>query len=108
MARFPYHQRNIAALGRLLAEARLDPDKFRKLKSAPEKTLAEIGLPKQVTSLIQFEIVDGDHHNPVALPYRLNQSRLSEGDSEYLASVAGMFSDASSETGAISKEKPLN
>ncbi|WP_029065696.1 hypothetical protein [Labrenzia sp. DG1229] len=108
MARFPYFQRNVAALGRLLAHARLDPAKFEKLKSNPQMALAELGLPGQVTSLMEFAVIDGEYNNSIALPYRLNQERLREYNKEYLLSLATTFSQNPSETGTISEEKPLH
>lgn len=108
MARFPYYQRNVVALGRLLADARLDPRKFERLKNDPNAALTELGLPDRVTSLIEFEVIDGGQDNPVALPYRLNQQRLQENNENYLRSVASIFSRDTSETGTISEEKPLH
>ncbi|MCR9057306.1 MAG: hypothetical protein NXI02_08230 [Rhodobacteraceae bacterium] len=108
MARFPYFQRNVAALGRLLAHARLDPAKFDKLKTDPQLALAELGLPSQVTSLMEFAVIDDEDNNSIALPFRLNQERLREYNRDYLLSLATTFSQNPSETGTVSEEKPLH
>ena len=93
MARFPYHQKNVKALGRLLAKAALDEELKASLQKNPAKFLAEIGLPEQTTSLIDFNVVDQkDTPKAVALPYRLNDQKLNNSNSLYLTNLSQMFS----------------
>lgn len=91
MARFPYKKENIAALGRLLAEARLNADVRNALKQAPEKELAKIGLPENVTSLMNFTIVDQPDELTVAVPYKLNSDLVGQADPAYLSSIGRNF-----------------
>ncbi|WP_422376208.1 hypothetical protein [Roseibium sp.] len=108
MARFPYYRRNIVALGRLLAEARVDPEKRAALKNAPQQILSDLGLPEHVTKLISFEVVDGASSDVVALPYRLNEKRVSQGNREYLSGLGAMFQAQVLKTGPVAEEKSLN
>jgi|GEM_PF-2397971 len=108
MARFPYYKRNIAALGKLLADARLDPAIRAELSKNPNKLLAEIGLPDNVTQLVEFEVVDPADENAVVLPYRLNQERLDRKDPEYLTQLSNLFSDNKLKDGFVAEEKTLN
>lgn len=94
MARFPYYRQNIAALGRLLAEARLDPEVRRRLSENPKRELQRLGLPQNVTELISFQVVDDTDNRSVALPYKLNERRLAERDPAYLSSIASGFARA--------------
>ncbi|GAB4576823.1 MAG: hypothetical protein Tsb0019_02370 [Roseibium sp.] len=94
MARFPYYGRNIAALGRLLAEARLDENLRARLLSDPKKELRRIGLPANVTELMDFKTVDDTRDKAVALPFKLNEKRLAGGDEDYLVSLASSFTRA--------------
>jgi len=94
MARFPHYGRNAAALGRLLADARLDPSVRNRLLENPKRELAKIGLPESVTELISFKVIDDTQNEAVTLPFRLNQRRLDEGDATYLGSIAAGFSRA--------------
>ncbi len=108
MARFPYYKRNIAALGKLLAQARLDPKLRERLANDPNSLLAEIGLPENVTQLLEFEVVDSPDRNITVLPYKLDQERLDRADSTYLTQLSAMFADDRSETGLVTEEKTLN
>jgi len=92
MARFPYHQRNVAELGRLIAKAALDERCLKELQENPAAKLSEIGLPPQTTELMEFRVVDGkEHANAVALPYKLNQSKLDTENADYLSGLSKMF-----------------
>ncbi|MCV0428623.1 MAG: hypothetical protein K5905_24460 [Roseibium sp.] len=92
MARFPFHQSNVRALGELLAKAALDKDFLNLLRENPAKFLSDIGLPKQTTALVDFEIVDQNKHpKAVALPYRLNDQKLENSNSAYLTNLSQMF-----------------
>ncbi|MCK7615920.1 hypothetical protein [Roseibium sediminicola] len=93
MARFPYHQRNVVELGKLIAKAALDESYRTTLHENPASELSGIGLPRQTTELIEFQVVDGkQHHNAVALPYRLNQSKLDNRNAEYLSGLSKLLS----------------
>lgn len=92
MARFPYYKQNIVALGRLLAEARSNPSVRKALMENPERELARIGLPESVTKLISFKIVDTPDEKSVALPFKLNDKLVRQGDEAYLTSIANSFS----------------
>lgn len=92
MARFPYYKRNVAALGKLIAQARVDPQVRRCLEQDPISALRKAGLPENVLQLMSFEVVDAKTENAVALPYRLNQKRLDAKDPTYLRSLAHQFS----------------
>jgi hypothetical protein len=85
MARFPYHKENVKALGRLLAEASVDPDCRRRLEADPKSELRRIGLPEQTLALFEFKIVSEADKSPIAvLPFKLNQERLKRADPDYL------------------------
>ncbi len=92
MARFPHYRKNIVALGRLLAQARLDPRLREALKNSPEQELARIGLPENVTRLITFRIIDSPDQRSVALPFKLDDKLLRDGNAAYLTSIANSFS----------------
>ena len=94
MARFPYKKENIAALGKLLAKARVDPTVRAALKKDPEGELAKIGLPGNVTSLMNFKIVDDPDNLTVAVPYKLNSDLVREADPAYLSSIGRNFLQA--------------
>ncbi len=94
MARFPYYGRNVAALGKLLADARLDSEVRRRLLEDPKSELRRVGLPESVTELISFTVVDDTANSAVALPYKLNQRKLEAKDPAYLGSLASGFSRA--------------
>ncbi|QDG77491.1 hypothetical protein [Labrenzia sp. PHM005] len=91
MARFPYYQKNIVALGKLLANARIDERCRTRLKHDPASELRKIGLPENVLKLMAFEIVDAESRKVTVLPYKLNQSRLDGKDPAYLGSLARQF-----------------
>ena len=92
MARFPYHEKNVRALGELLAKAALDENLKDSLQKDPTKFLVKIGLPDQTTSLIDFEVVDQKNDpKAVALPYRLNDLKLSSSNPTYLTNLSQMF-----------------
>jgi hypothetical protein len=92
MARFPYHERNVQELGKLIARAALN-DQFRKsLQDDPSVHLSAIGLPKQTTELLRFNVVDGKQYpNATALPFRLNQKKLDSNNEDYLAGLSRML-----------------
>lgn len=92
MARFPYYRHNIAALGKLLANARVDEHYRKRLKNDPTAELRKIGLPENVLHLMAFEIVDSDAKKVTVLPYKLNQPRLDKKDPAYLSQLAQQFS----------------
>lgn len=91
MARFPYRADNVAPLGRMLARARTDVEYRDQLLKDPKAELARIGLPENVVELMTFKIVDSTNEKAVALPYRLNQSKLDSQDQTYLKSIASTF-----------------
>ncbi len=89
MARFPYYKENIRELGRLLAEASVDPELCKRLESDPKSELQRIGLPEETIALFNFKVLSERVGRPVAvLPFRLNQQRLDRQDPDYLARVA--------------------
>lgn len=89
MPRFPNCQPHAKAIGKLLAQAALDPELRRRLHAAPEAELRRIGLPEQTVALFQFKIVSESGSKPaVVLPYRLNAARLERLDPDYLANIA--------------------
>lgn len=92
MARFPYYEKNVGALGRLIAQASVDNDLLARLKKDPISYLTDIGLPEQTTQLIRFEVVE-KRNNPkaVAIPYRLNAEKLHQADTTYLSGLSNMF-----------------
>ena len=93
MARFPYYKSNVAALGKLLAEAKLDPEKRRRLQNDPSGELRKIGLPEQTTALFNFEVVEEDPDAKcVTIPFRLNSNKLDQNDPGYLEAVGTMLS----------------
>lgn len=93
MARFPYHERNVVELGKMLARAAVDEDYRKALQKNPAAELSRLGLPKQTTDLMIFKVIDGKQHpNAVALPFKLNQSKLAGQDENYLAGLSRMFS----------------
>ncbi len=90
MARFPYHEENVVALGRLLAEAAIDPARKKRLMDDPATELQRIGLPNETTALFNFKVVAEEPSIPHAvLPYRLNQEKLAHSDPSYLTTIAG-------------------
>ncbi|TYC50414.1 hypothetical protein FMN50_23365 [Rhodobacterales bacterium] len=92
MARFPYYPKNVAALGRLIARARLDEAFAQQLRNDPKKVLKAAGLPDQTIELIDFRIVDARlAPDARVLPYRLNSRKLSEGDADYVSGVARLL-----------------
>ncbi|MEO9528656.1 hypothetical protein [Roseibium sp.] len=93
MARFPYYKSNMKDLGKLIAKAALDEDLRETFAKDPSALLEEIGLPQQSTKLLTFKVVDQKSvPNAVALPYRLNQKKLSNGDESYLSELSRAFS----------------
>lgn len=89
MARFPHYKENTKALGRLLAEASVNPALRKKLERDPSAELRRIGLPPETTHLFNFKVVTEEPGRPFAvLPYRLNQHKLDKRDPEYLATIA--------------------
>jgi hypothetical protein len=91
MARFPYYKENVVALGKLLAQARTDPTLRASLKNTPEAELAKIGLPENVTALLNFSIVDEPENITIAIPYKLNDNLIQTNDPAYLTSIARNF-----------------
>ncbi|MBD8889953.1 hypothetical protein [Roseibium litorale] len=96
MARFPVYQKNILALGRLLANAATDPDAERRLKSDPAGELRRAGLPETTVSLFNFKVsvTQTGKEEPVVIPWRLNQEKLAKRDPEYLTSLADSLMSA--------------
>ncbi|MEP3047390.1 MAG: hypothetical protein ABJL55_10630 [Roseibium sp.] len=88
MARFPHYKRNAVEIGRILARARTDEAFRSRLSENPKEELGKIGLPESVLHLIEFEIIDAKNEKVVALPYKLNESKLEQKDPEYLRSIA--------------------
>ncbi|MHA7772632.1 hypothetical protein [Roseibium sp. M-1] len=92
MARFPYHEKNVKELGRLIAKAALDDDFRRELQTNPARELAAIGLPKQTTELLRFKVVDCKAQpNATAVPFRLNQAKLDALNEDYISGLAKIF-----------------
>ncbi|SHN14866.1 hypothetical protein [Roseibium suaedae] len=93
MARFPAYQKNILALGQLLAKAATDPEAQRRLKSDPAGELRRAGLPEETVSLFTFKVsvTKAGEKEPVVLPWRLNQEKLTRQDPDYLLSIAETF-----------------
>lgn len=92
MARFPYYKSNTKDLGRLIARAATDEDFRKALEENPAALLDEIGLPSQTTQLLSFKIVDRKSvPNAVALPYRLNDEKLKNGNESYLKDLSRSF-----------------
>jgi hypothetical protein len=91
MARFPHYRENVVALGKLLAEARINPAVRASLKKSPEKELARIGLPTNVTALMNFSIVDEPGNTTIAVPFKLNDDLVRSNDPAYLTSIARNF-----------------
>lgn len=93
MARFPYHERNVAELGKLIARASLDRKMRNALEQDPSSHLAAIGLPDQTVQLMTFKVIDQKAvPNAVALPFRLNSAKLERKDAAYLQSLGNAFS----------------
>jgi len=92
MARFPYHERNVVELGKLIARAAVD-EKYRKfLQGNAAAELADIGLPTQTTKLIEFKVVDSSQHpSATVLPFRLNQAKLDARNPDYLSALSKVF-----------------
>lgn len=91
MARFPYYNRNVKALGELLAKAATDPALSEALKADPKKLLSDIGLPGQTTELLRFSVVEQTPgEKVVSLPYRLNKEKLNQEDADYLTGIASL------------------
>lgn len=89
MARFPHYQENAKALGRLLAEASVNPALRMRLKKDPATELGRIGLPPEATSLFNFKVVEEVGNKAFAvLPYRLNQQKMDKLDPGYLETIA--------------------
>ncbi len=85
MARFPYHMKNVRELGRLLAEAAVDPEKKKALRDNPNEELRKIGLPEQTVSLFNFNVVEEQSgRKAVTIPYRVNADRIRHSDPAYL------------------------
>ncbi|WP_417668834.1 hypothetical protein [Roseibium sp.] len=90
MPRFPTYERNVLALGKLLARAASDPALKKQLQENPKEELRRIGLPEQTVELFHFHVVDEAAMDkpPVVLPYRLNDARLAQKDDDYLTQVS--------------------
>lgn len=89
MPRFPNCQSHAKAIGKLLAQAALDPEMKKRFHRDPATELRRIGLPEQTVALFQFKIVSESGSKPaIVLPYRLNNERLERHDADYLAQVA--------------------
>ena len=92
MARFPYHQKNISALGKLIAKAASDGDFLNRFRQDPSPILREIGLPTQTVELIDFKVIARkDSPKAVAIPYKLNSEKLRSSNPEYLSNLSKMF-----------------
>lgn len=92
MARFPHYKSNVASLGKLLARAATDAGVKEAFQQDPAAFLREIGLPEETTELFDFKVVSDDvTKGSVTLPYRLNDSKLSNGDAEYLGHLSHLF-----------------
>ncbi|MET1415474.1 hypothetical protein ABVF61_24595 [Roseibium sp. HPY-6] len=92
MARFPYHQHNIKSLGKLIAKAAEDKNFLSEFRNNPAKTLASINLPQQTVDLIEFKIVDRSKFpRAVAVPFKLNDKKIQDGNPEYLSSLTQTF-----------------
>ncbi|WP_289034020.1 hypothetical protein [uncultured Roseibium sp.] len=93
MPRFPAYEKNIVALGKLLAEASVNPELKQKLIDDPAAELRRIGLPEKTAALFNFKVVQEDDHEkpPVVLPYRLNEERLASGEEQYLSQLADLI-----------------
>lgn len=95
MARFPHYEKNAVALGRLLANAALDPALKAALKADPKSVLRDIGLPDLAVELFEFQIVDArDYTSTITLPYRLNAEKVAKADEQYLSQLGGMIEQA--------------
>jgi hypothetical protein len=93
MARFPYYQRNVKDLGKIIARAATDAHFRCELERDPVGTLSKIGLPQETVALMRFKIVDQKSNpNAVALPFRLNEKKLETSNEEYLKGLSGTFS----------------
>lgn len=93
MARFPYYERNVIALGKRLAEASLDPQKRASLERNPKEELAAIGLPGETVGLFEFKVIHANpDQNHVVLPFRLNKTKLDQKDPLYLEGLGKLFS----------------
>lgn len=89
MPRFPNCQPHVQAIGKLLAQAALDPEVKKRLCTTPAAELRRIGLPEQAVALFQFKVVSESVSKPtIVLPYRLNTERLERHDPDYLAKIA--------------------
>ncbi|MEE4013903.1 hypothetical protein V1T76_17680 [Roseibium sp. FZY0029] len=92
MARFPYYQRNVKELGKLIARAATDEQFRSELERDPAGVMSELGLPKETVALMRFKIVDQKSNpNAVALPFRLNNKKLESSDKEYLKGLSTTF-----------------
>ena len=92
MARFPYYQRNVKELGKLIARAATDEQFRGELERDPAGVMSELGLPKETVALMRFKIVDQKSNpNAVALPFRLNDKKLESSDKEYLKGLSTTF-----------------
>jgi len=92
MARFPYHQRNIRDLGRLIAKAAEHPDYFSQLQNNPRQELSTLGLPEKTTALINFKVVrEGPNRKSICLPFRVDNARIQSADPTYLATIDSTF-----------------
>lgn len=95
MARFPHYQKNAAALGRLLANAAVDPNLKAALKADPKTVLKKIGLPDVAVELFEFRIVDAsDYTSTITLPFRLNAEKVAKADAQYLSQLGGILDQA--------------
>lgn len=93
MARFPHYRRNVAALGKLIARARLDEGYRKRLMENSAAELKAAGLPENVLALMSFKIIDAQDAKTVALPFRLNQRKLDKKDGAYLRSIGKSLSE---------------
>jgi len=92
MARFPYYRHNVKDLGRLIAQASQDASFRATLENDPATALTKIGLPQQTVELLKFKVVDEKTvPNAVALPFRLNQTKVENKDEAYLQSLGKSF-----------------
>ncbi|GGB44462.1 hypothetical protein GCM10011316_15600 [Roseibium aquae] len=93
MARFPYYQNNVKDLGRLLAQASVDPEFYSMLHADPQAALAEIGLPEETVALISFKIVKAETDaRSITLPYRVDKTKIRGRDLAYLSDISKALS----------------
>lgn len=88
MARFPMPASKVAALGRILAEAAVNPAQRQALIDDPKTVLAAAGLPAELTSLFDFKVVcDSENARHIVLPFRYNTDKVRHGDNGYLSEI---------------------